>query len=101
MNIYTVRDNMKRTIAGKEEMLEAIQRERTMVGLRDGEHIALSTTAQFLSINIDELKRILADVELCCEKANIDSWEKNPDRMGGQFTQEEINRGYGIGSGWF
>lgn len=27
-------------------------------------------------------------------KANIDmGWELNPDRMGGQFTKEEINRG--------
>jgi hypothetical protein len=34
-----------------------------MVGLRDGEGIALQTTAQFLTINIDELKRILQDVE--------------------------------------
>lgn len=29
-------------------------------------------------------------------KANIDmGWELNPDRMGGQFTEEEMNR-----SGW-
>ena len=27
------------------------------------------------------------------EKANSDmGWQLNPDRMGGQFTQEEINR---------
>jgi hypothetical protein len=63
MNIQTVADNLRNTIAGKEEMLLAIQKERTMVGLRDGEGIALQTTAQFLTINIDELKRILEDVE--------------------------------------
>ena len=63
MNIQTVADNLRNTIAGKEEMLLAIQKERTMVGLRDGEGIALQTTAQFLTINIDELKRILQDVE--------------------------------------
>lgn len=63
MNIQIVADNLRNTIAGKEEMLLAIQKERTMVGLRDGEGIALQTTAQFLTINIDELKRILEDVE--------------------------------------
>ena len=91
MNIYTVRDNLKNTIAGKENMLLAVQQERTFVGLRDGEDIALKTTAQFLQINIDELKKILADVERCCEKATADSWRENPDRMGGQFTQDEID----------
>jgi hypothetical protein len=63
MNIQTVAENLRNTIAGKEQYLEAIQKERTFVGLRDGEDIALKTTAQFLKINIDELKRILQDVE--------------------------------------
>lgn len=67
MNIQTVADNLRKTIAGKEEYLSAIQKERTFVGLRDGEDIALRTTAQFLAINIDELKRILADMEQCTE----------------------------------
>jgi hypothetical protein len=82
MNIYTIRDNLKNTIAGKEEYLEAIQKERTFVGLRDGEDIALSTVAKFLAININELKVILFDVEQCCEQWNLMSWEINPERMG-------------------
>jgi hypothetical protein len=82
MSIYTVRDNLKKTIAGKEEYLEAIQKERTFVGLRDGEDIALKVTAQFLAININELKVILFDVEKCCEEYTLMSWEINPDRMG-------------------
>jgi len=65
MNIQTVAENLRNTIAGKEQYLEAIQKERTFVGLRDGEDIALRTTAQFLAINIDELKSILGDVEVC------------------------------------
>lgn len=65
MNIQTVADNLRNTIKGKEEMLLAIQKERTMVGLRDGEGIALQTTAQFLAININELNSILQDVEQC------------------------------------
>jgi len=44
-----------------------------------------------LKVNIDELRRILKDVEVCCKKATLDSWKENPDRMGGQFTQEEID----------
>lgn len=91
MNIQTVASNLRNTIAGKENMLLAVQQERTFVGLRDGEDIALSTTAQFLKLNIDELKRILVDVEKCAEKATYDSWKENPDRSGGQFTQEEID----------
>jgi hypothetical protein len=82
MNIYTVRDNLKKTIAGKEAYLEAIQKERTFVGLRDGEDIALKAVADFLAININELKVILFDVEQCCEQWNLMSWEINPERMG-------------------
>ena len=69
MNIQTVAENLRNTIAGKEQYLEAIQKERTFVGLRDGEDIALRTTAQFLEINIDELKRILQDVEVCSKNS--------------------------------
>ena len=82
MNIYTVRDNLRNTIAGKEKYLLAVQQERTVVGLRDDEIIALVTTAEFIAVNIDELKRILADVEVCCEQHNEMSWALNPERMG-------------------
>lgn len=82
MNIYTVAENLRRTIASKEQYLLAIQHERTFVGLRDGEDIALSTTAQFLQININELKVILYDVELCCNTATEMSWQ-GVDRQGG------------------
>lgn len=68
MNIQTIADNLRKTIAGKEEYLNFVQRERTFVGLRDGEDLALSTTAKFLAINIDELKRILQDVEQYIEE---------------------------------
>jgi hypothetical protein len=93
MNIYTVRDNLRNTIAGKEKYLaeckDALDKGITSTGV----HIAVDTTREFLEINIGELKRILQDVEVCCEKATQDSWALNPDRSGGAFTQEEINRG--------
>lgn len=99
MSIQTVADNLRNTIAGKEILLENmllfVQQERTFVGLRDGEDIELRTTAELLELNISELKRILQDVEQCVAKDVEQSWRDNPDRMGGQFTQDELNE-----SGW-
>ena len=99
MSIQTVADNLRNTIAGKkillENMLLFVQQERTFVGLRDGEDIELRTTAELLELNISELKRILQDVEQCVAKDVEQSWRDNPDRMGGQFTQDELNE-----SGW-
>ena len=60
MNIYTVRDNLKNTIAGKELMLKGIN--DTTYG---------KIMAQFLETNIDELNRILRDVEQCIEKVEV------------------------------
>lgn len=89
MNIYTVRDNLRNTIAGKAELLAQWEVASTW---KDSDKKFVNETIQYLKINIDELRRILADVEQCCEKATADSWARNPDRMGGQFTQDEINR---------
>jgi hypothetical protein len=91
MNIQTVRDNLKNTIAGKEKYLAEVRAARCIADCR--EDIALHSVQELLKINIDELRAILADVEKCMEKASYDSWKENPDRMGGQFTEEEINRG--------
>ncbi len=92
MNIYTVRDNLKNTIAGKEKYLDSLRR-GLKADLADGTYMAVQATVQMLEININELKVILFDVEKCCEKATQDSWALNPDRSGGAFTDEEINRG--------
>ena len=91
MNIYTVRDNLRNTIAGKEQHLKTLNGD-----LVAGDYVdrtVTKTTIEFLKLNIDELKRILQDVEQCVKKESDDSWITNPDRMGGQFTEEEINRG--------
>lgn len=90
MNIYTVRDNLRNTIADKERFL----RVHKMTILPDDEikKMANEVINHMLQENIDELKRILKDVEVCCEKATADSWALNPDRSGGAFTDEEINR---------
>lgn len=91
MNIYTVRDNLKNTIAGKEDLLAIFSKPENSAHLTDIEKYGREAVNAFLKVNIDELKRILADVEKCSEKATYDSWKENPDRMGGQFTQDEID----------
>jgi hypothetical protein len=40
---------------------------------------------------IDRLRRVNSDM----------GWRLNPDRMGGQFTQEEIDRSTRGGEGWW
>jgi hypothetical protein len=79
MNIYTVRDNLINTIKGKEAYLAKLGSTREM---NAGAAMAVEATRNMLKINIDELERILADVEVCCEKATEDSWALNPERMG-------------------
>ncbi len=78
MNIHTVAENLRNTIAGKEALLDEYESKNILL-------------AGMLRVNIDELRRILQDVEQCCEQATAASWATNPDRSGGQFTQDEIN----------
>ena len=92
MNLQTVITNLKNTIAGKEQMLaEKIERNEQGWFNSTSEIVANRATIEFLKVNIDELKRILADVEKCVAKDVEQSWRDNPDRMGGQFTQDEID----------
>lgn len=62
MNIQTVRDNLKNTIAGKEAYLARLGNTRDM---NDGAAMAVEATRAMLEINLEELKRILQDVEQC------------------------------------
>lgn len=90
MNIQTVASNLRVTIAGKEKLLEEYQKARKLATM--AEDLALYATSETLKINIAELRRILQDVESCVAKDVEQSWRDNPDRSGGQFTQDEINR---------
>ena len=81
MNIYKVRDNLKNTIAGKEAFLASVQ-EKAKKNLGNIDTYVTVATIGFLEINIDELKKILADVETCCQQAIADSW-RGVDRQGG------------------
>ena len=94
MNIQTVAQNLRNTIAGKEQALKEYNKVLNVYidPVDVGERMAITATVEFLEINIAELKRILADVEQCVAKDVEQSWRDNPDRSGGQFTQDEINR---------
>ena len=83
MNIYNVRDNLKNTIAGKEKMLaDLVERNEHGWFNSTSEIVSTRATIEFLKLNIDELKKILADVEVCCGQALEASWALNPERMG-------------------
>lgn len=41
---------------------------------------------------VNEIERLQKKVKQQDERLNEYSWTVNPDRMGGQFTDEEINR---------
>ena len=71
MNVYQLRDNLTNTIKNKRELL---------VAMSDASFDDL--VVRFLEINIDELERILVDVEICCEQSTRESWISNPERMG-------------------
>ena len=116
MNIQTVRDNLKNTIAGKELHLSNAIKIRDEQDLTREQEVANYMTIQFLKVNIAELKQILKDVEQCVEEfevlkddlaetngrvrqlerqASDDSWITNPDRMGGCYSEDELrNEGW-------
>lgn len=70
MNIQTVAENLRVTIAGKEKYLAECNKALNVQidPLDAGERMAITATKEFLEINIDELKRILGDVEQCIEE---------------------------------
>ena len=98
MNIQTVANNLRNTIAGKEQHLAGLQeciRGLDSIDCQDDSWVRAIVTVEFLSINIAELKRILQDVEQCAKQASDDSWITNPDRMGGCYAEDELKE-----SGW-
>ena len=68
MNIQTVAENLRRTIKGKEAMLASHQLYLRSAGTSGPENTAIYATVQFLGANIDELNRILKDVEQCIKE---------------------------------
>jgi hypothetical protein len=89
MNIQTVAENLRNTIAGKEQFQAKLREE-----VNPGAHT--KTLLGFLAINLTELRSILQDVEQCAKQAANDSWAGAVDRQGGSFTDEELDPN----SGW-
>jgi hypothetical protein len=94
MNIHTVAENLRNTIAGKEQLVAHYREVAANQGTPGNINFVMAT---FVQDNIDELKRILQDVEVCAKQESDDSWITNPDRMGGGgWTADELdpNRGW-------
>lgn len=73
MTIYKIRDNLKNTIRSKERYLSTLGSTRDM---NTGAAMAVEATRLMLEINVDELKKILADVEEVCKTAPASEWLK-------------------------
>lgn len=65
MTIDKIRENLQNTIKGKELYLESIRKSIRTKSRVDA--AMLGCAAEALRINLDELKKILKDVEECCE----------------------------------
>jgi hypothetical protein len=80
MNIHTVADNLRNTIAGKEKYLAEQQANLQS----EDAHVRMMAypISKMLELNINELKVILFDVEQCAEQYSLMSWQINPERMG-------------------
>ena len=70
MDLQTVITNLRNTIAGKEEAL-ALYESRRDIPRAAGDQMAIVATIEFLKININELKRILQDLEQCRPEWNV------------------------------
>jgi len=66
MNIQTVKANIRKTIEGKQHLLDQYQRSLKLGMLYD-QKIAVTAASEFVKINIDELQQILKDLEGCME----------------------------------
>ena len=79
MNIQTVAQNLRVTIAGKEIQLAQWEAARSW---KNADQQFVNETIQYLKINIGELKRILKDVEQCepslpGEGNNYEKWDSD------------------------
>lgn len=83
MKLETVRDNLKQTIKGKELLLNS---------LKPSAQSGYEILHHMISFNLEELNKILADVELCIETVN----GRKPFNIGYDLY---VN-GHGISSIW-
>jgi hypothetical protein len=66
MNVETIAKNLHQTIGGKERYLNHLKAQLNTERTPDmAQRMAIQAVAQTLEINVNELKAILKDVELC------------------------------------
>lgn len=77
--IHTIRDNLVRTIEGKEKYLAECQLARQS----EDAHVRMMaySIVKMLELNIQELKVILNDVNTACSEFSLMGWQINPERM--------------------
>jgi hypothetical protein len=68
MNIQTVKTNLEKTIASKEKMLIKNELRLKEVKMDVFDRVVCESVTRMLRLNIDELRRILQDVEQCIEE---------------------------------
>lgn len=73
MKIHELCENLENTIKGKQAMLASIKDNG-----KEGYYIL----AHMLSMNIEELEKILADAKIAETQYNELGWAVNPERMG-------------------
>jgi dynactin complex subunit len=73
MKIHELRENLENTIRGKEVLLASLKDNG-----KEGYHIL----QHMLSMNIEELEKILADAKVAETQYDELSWTVNPERMG-------------------
>ena len=87
MTLEQVIANLEHTIQGKRELLSHIACYR-------GDSLVVQATHGFFEVNVAELEGILQDLRKVQTSRQAEqaagSWAKNPDRMGGCYTSEEI-----------
>lgn len=82
-------------ISGIVDFIESGIRESQRVAIRnslvddEGYEDELSKFANRMTVRLNTAIKRIQQLE---KQAVEDSWRLNPDRMGGQFTQEELNR---------
>ena len=73
MNIHKVRDNLEQTIYGKEIFMSTLQDSLPLI--TEGSTLAeCKMMMKMLELNIQDLRKILADLEKCSEKVEYDSF---------------------------
>jgi hypothetical protein len=73
MNIQTIAENLRNTIAGKEKYLVSLNDVLAGHHLTPTERTVCATTAKFLEVNLTELRNILASVEACEDQLAADA----------------------------